>query len=51
MFKKKHVLRDESDSVLDLATDLMQTSNKSDMLSGKIHALLFFELSTHMDIL
>ncbi len=54
MFKKKHVLsmrefsREEIDSVLDLASSLeaFARGKKSDMLAGKILALLFFEPST-----
>ena len=54
MFKKRHVLsmrefsREEIDSVLDLASDLEPYAHgkRSDMLSGKILALLFFEPST-----
>lgn len=54
MFKKRHVLsmrefsREEIDSVLDLASSLEPYARgmKSDMLSGKILALLFFEPST-----
>jgi len=54
MFKKRHVLsmrdfsREEIDSVLDLAESLepYARGKKSDMLSGKILALLFFEPST-----
>jgi aspartate carbamoyltransferase catalytic subunit len=54
MFKKRHVLsmrefsREEIDSVLDLALSLepYARGKKSDMLSGKILALLFFEPST-----
>lgn len=54
MFKKKHVLsmrefsREEIDSVLDLASFLepYARGRRSDMLAGKILALLFFEPST-----
>lgn len=54
MFKKRHVLsmrdfsREEIDSVLDLASELEPFAHgkQSDMLSGKILALLFFEPST-----
>jgi len=54
MFKKRHVLsmrefsREEIDSVLDLASNLeaFARGKKSDMLAGKILALLFFEPST-----
>ena len=54
MFTQRHVLsmrdfsRDEIDSVLDLAASLepYARGKKSDMLSGKILALLFFEPST-----
>lgn len=54
MFKKRHVLsmrdfsREEIDSVLDLASSLepYARGKKSDILSGKILALLFFEPST-----
>jgi aspartate carbamoyltransferase catalytic subunit len=54
MFKKRHVLsmrdfsREEIDSVLDLAASLepYAKGKKSDMLEGKILALLFFEPST-----
>jgi len=54
MFRKRHVLsmrefsREEIDSVLDLASALepYARGKKSDMLSGKILALLFFEPST-----
>jgi aspartate carbamoyltransferase catalytic subunit len=54
MFKKRHVLsmrdfsREEIDSVLDLAASLepYAKGRKSDMLEGKILALLFFEPST-----
>lgn len=54
MFNKRHVLsmrefsREEIDSVLDLAWSLepYARGKKSDMLSGKILALLFFEPST-----
>jgi len=54
MFKKRHVLsmrefsREEIDSVLDLASTLepYARGKKSDMLAGKILALLFFEPST-----
>jgi aspartate carbamoyltransferase catalytic subunit len=54
MFKKRHVLsmrefsREEIDSVLDLAAELEPYAHgkKSNMLSGKILALLFFEPST-----
>jgi aspartate carbamoyltransferase catalytic subunit len=54
MFKKRHVLsmrdfsREEIDSVLDMASSLepFARGKRSDMLSGKILALLFFEPST-----
>jgi aspartate carbamoyltransferase catalytic subunit len=54
MFRKRHVLsmrefsREEIDSVLDLASTLepYARGKKSDMLSGKVLALLFFEPST-----
>jgi aspartate carbamoyltransferase catalytic subunit len=54
MFTKRHVLsmrdfsREEIDSVLELASKLEPYAHgkKSDMLSGKILALLFFEPST-----
>lgn len=54
MFEKRHVLsmrefsREEIDSVLDLAQTLepYARGKKSDMLAGKILALLFFEPST-----
>ncbi|MDD1741961.1 MAG: aspartate carbamoyltransferase [Methanotrichaceae archaeon] len=54
MFKKRHVLsmrefsRDEIDSVLALASSLepYARGKRSDMLEGKILALLFFEPST-----
>jgi aspartate carbamoyltransferase catalytic subunit len=54
MFMKRHVLsmrefsREEIDSVLDLAASLepYARGKKSDMLAGKILALLFFEPST-----
>lgn len=54
MFRKRHVLsmrefsREEIDSVLDLASTLepYARGKKSDMLAGKILALLFFEPST-----
>jgi len=54
MFKKRHVLsmrefsREEIDSVLDLASLLepYARGKRSDMLAGKILALLFFEPST-----
>ncbi|MHC1686173.1 MAG: aspartate carbamoyltransferase [Methanothrix sp.] len=54
MFKKRHVLsmrefsREEIDSVLDLAQTLepYARGKRSDMLAGKILALLFFEPST-----
>ncbi|VVB68534.1 Aspartate carbamoyltransferase [uncultured archaeon] len=54
MLMKRHVLsmrefsREEIDSVLDLASSLepFARGKKSDMLAGKILALLFFEPST-----
>jgi aspartate carbamoyltransferase catalytic subunit len=54
MFKKRHILsmrdfsRDEIDSVLELAAELepYALGKRSDILSGKILALLFFEPST-----
>ena len=54
MFTKRHVLsmrefsREEIDSVLDLAASLepYARGKKSDMMAGKILALLFFEPST-----
>jgi aspartate carbamoyltransferase catalytic subunit len=54
MFMKRHVLsmrefsREEIDSVLDLAASLepYARGRKSDMMAGKILALLFFEPST-----
>ena len=54
MFKKRHLLsmrefsREEMDSVLETAASLepFARGRKSDMLSGKILALLFFEPST-----
>ena len=54
MFKKRHVLsmrefsKEEIDSVLDMAASLepYAKGKRSDMLSGKILALLFFEPST-----
>jgi len=54
MFNKSHVLsmrefsREEIDSVLDLASSLepIACGKKSDILAGKILALLFFEPST-----
>jgi aspartate carbamoyltransferase catalytic subunit len=58
MFKKRHVLsmrefsREEIDSVLDLASSLEPHAlgKRSDMLSGKILGLLFFEPSTRTRI-
>ena len=54
MFMKRHVLsmrefsREEIDSVLDLAASLepYARGKKSDMMAGRILALLFFEPST-----
>src|SRR5512137_685951 len=56
MFMKRHVLsmrefsREEIDSVLDLAASLepYARGKKSDMMAGRILALLFFEPSTRI---